>query len=207
LVAVGLVANMSMSTLMIGTPRGEAPVDHFIVASVIDIAADGGLLFGVVVSAWTHYLHDQRVARAVASCVVPFAGAGSVVMRSMLEYRRLEPTLGPCAGAFLLLYPVLIFSRRRRVLPPGLAGTRFVRLGFLRKSLREGRRIQRSQDFPVDASGDVTKASYLVIVSHRWLDRMGCDVDTPEFPHAFRLTTMVRRLEARFLSVGMHSGS
>jgi len=64
--------------------------------------------------------------------------------------------------------------------------------------MRLGMAIQRCQDLPPEAFGDVEKAAVLLVISHRWLDRFNCDVPSAGCPHGLRLTTMTRRLDQNF---------
>jgi len=98
----------------------------------------------------------------------------------------------------IAFYLFILTERRRRYLPPGLAQAKFVRLGYLRRMIARGERIRRCQELPPEAFGDFTKALYVIIVSHRWLDRYTCDVPTDAFPGGLRLTTLVSRLNGVF---------
>lgn len=142
----------------------------------------------------TRYLQDQRLAFLI-----------SVQMVICLE---LEKRLGlvsshltwiPRIGvSVLVIYGICVLRRRGRTFPPGLAGAKFVRLGFLRKLYANGHRICRCQDLPPEAFGDPFKALHLVIVSHRWLHPMYCDVGTEDCPEGLKLRQVLRKLDAVF---------
>lgn len=98
----------------------------------------------------------------------------------------------------LLLYCFLLFIRRGRKLPPALQKVGYTRLGYLREAFLKGQRIGRMQDMPPEGCGDANKAAYLIITSHRWLDRFTCDVTTDTYQHGVRLETMVRNMDTYF---------
>merc|ERR1719352_2463 len=86
-----------------------------------------------------------------------------------------------CFGA-TVVYANLLLRRRLRYLPPGLAKAKFIRFGYLKAMLTRGERICRCQDLPDEAFGDASLAAYLIIVSHRWMDRFRCDMATHACP-------------------------
>merc|ERR1719401_275342 len=98
----------------------------------------------------------------------------------------------------ILIFALCLIQRRSRILPPGLADARFVRLGYLRRMVAEGLPIQRCQALPEEAFGDPSKAAHLIVISHRWLDRFACDLPTKEYPEGLRLGTLVQCLEDHF---------
>jgi len=98
------------------------------------------------------------------------------------------------AGSYLLA----LWLRRKRSLPPALRHCRFLRLGYLRKMAREGKRIVRSQLMPEEAFGNPEFAEVLVVTSHRWMDRFTCDVFSEAYPKGLRLTTMAERVSGFF---------
>lgn len=109
--------------------------------------------------------------------------------------------------AFVFLYVYLLWLRRRRSLPAGLAGCKFVRLGYLRQLAKEGKQVCRCQDLPPEAFGDPQKAYFLIVTSHRWLDRFTCDIATEEHPGGLRLTTMLDKLNSHFSLAGLRCGN
>eukprot|EP00747_Dinoflagellata_sp_TGD_P052332 gnl/TRDRNA2_/TRDRNA2_147843_c0_seq1.p1 gnl/TRDRNA2_/TRDRNA2_147843_c0~~gnl/TRDRNA2_/TRDRNA2_147843_c0_seq1.p1 ORF type:complete len:678 (+),score=54.07 gnl/TRDRNA2_/TRDRNA2_147843_c0_seq1:80-2113(+) len=95
-------------------------------------------------------------------------------------------------------YGQFLFVRYARHLPPGLAGAKFVRLGYYRKMQRQGMCVSQCQKLPPEAFSDPHKASYVVILSHRWLDRYKCDMASESCPNGIRLNGILRELDKRF---------
>eukprot|EP00928_Gymnodinium_smaydae_P091647 TRINITY_DN75380_c0_g1_i1.p1 TRINITY_DN75380_c0_g1~~TRINITY_DN75380_c0_g1_i1.p1 ORF type:complete len:564 (-),score=46.22 TRINITY_DN75380_c0_g1_i1:74-1642(-) len=98
-------------------------------------------------------------------------------------------------------YAFVLVVRKRRRLPSGLEGCKFITLSYVRSLDRRNTSIRRCQDIPAHAFGDVSQASYFIVVSHRWLDRHECDVNS------FRVGTMLSRLEKYFSLRGLWEGS
>jgi len=103
--------------------------------------------------------------------------------------------------AFVLAYLLQLWRRRHRKLPPGLQGCKFVKLSYFRKLAGSGGQILRCQELPPEAFGDFAKAQYLIVISHRWLDRHACDQD------GLRLRTLVDNLDEFFSTRGMGQGT
>ena len=107
------------------------------------------------------------------------------------------------------VYVLVIFARFQRNLPFAVRKCRFIRLDKLRARQESGLGLARMQDLPEDLFGDVKYASEVIIVSHRWLDKYNCDINTPEHPTGFRLQSLLARLDAiypRSLSQALRHG-
>merc|ERR1712004_885371 len=98
-----------------------------------------------------------------------------------------------------------MLRRRKRSLPPGLARAKFVRLGFLRKMISDGKTICRRQDLPEEAFGDPTLAAHLIIVSHKWFHPHRCDIFSSMCPQGVKFASLIARLEENFSKVTLHS--
>jgi len=102
----------------------------------------------------------------------------------------------------MLAYLGALWARRLRYLPPGLTGVKYIKLSYLRAMANNGKTIRRCQELPPEAFGDPRKASYLIIISHRWLNRYTCDVCSDEMKEGIRLKTLLQKLEAFFSPPG-----
>lgn len=147
----------------------------------------------------TRYLSDQRRVAVVVLQSVIMHSLGVRCSDAFVADEPLERSilLGG-AGGLVVIYLNLLLRRRHRYLPPGLAKAKFVRLGYLREMAARGETIRRCQELPERAFGDPAKAAYLVVVSHRWLDRHKNDLPTEEYPLGLKLSSLVDRLEAHF---------
>lgn len=144
-------------------------------------------------AAFTRYAHDQSIL-ALNGLLLSVAGmTGYIAANTSHRHALMVVPVN-----MLFIYPLALWRRRRRRLPPGLRGVKFLRLGFLRKHAAAGKSIVRCQDLPPEAFGNPQKASVIIILSHRWLDRFKCDVPTPDHPGGLRLTTMIWKLAEHF---------
>jgi len=105
------------------------------------------------------------------------------------------------SSTMAVVYLFFLFCRRSYRLPPALEGIKWVRLSYLREMYKKGDRIKRCQDLPSRAFGDFSKAKYLIILSHRWIDRFACDS-----PDGLRLRTMLEKLNSHFSPGGCCTG-
>ena len=95
-------------------------------------------------------------------------------------------------------YWFILIKRNFRRLPPGLSKMKFVTLAHLKSMLRHNQSICRFQELPSTAFGNSQKSSYLIVTSHRWLNRYTCDVPSNDCPNGVRLTGMAEQLESIF---------
>jgi len=149
----------------------------------------------VALGIWTKYFHDQRLAFCIGHMQLV---AGTFFYRYFVTYPSVLYQISLPFILALMCFLTLLFQRRLRNLPPVLDAIKFTRLGFIRGSARCSGPILRCQSMPACAFGDVRKARTLIAVSHRWLDRDTCDVQTPAFPMGLHLGTMRRILNTHF---------
>uniref|UniRef100_A0A7S2PR99 Uncharacterized protein n=1 Tax=Zooxanthella nutricula TaxID=1333877 RepID=A0A7S2PR99_9DINO len=143
---------------------------------------------------WTKYLHDQRLFFLIGHLQIP----AGVLLDWFIEWEEIGWKVGGPGMTLLFCYLVLLCQRRLRSLPPGLDAVKFIRLGYIRGDARCSGLLLRCQDMPAGAFGDVAKVMDLIPVTHRWLDRHTCDVQTPDFPMGLRLAAMRRALNTHF---------
>jgi len=156
------------------------------------------LALACIACANTRHIHDQRLALGITGQSLVSSVIGLKIAGLSQKTENVWLVVGHCGiGAYIFAWN-LLRRRRKRHLPPGLVGARFVRLGYLRKRLRGGEGILRCQELPNEAFGDPSKALYLIVVSHRWLDPRTCDVSTNRFPHGLKLSALLRKLEDHF---------
>mmetsp|Transcript_88188 Transcript_88188/g.184261 ORF Transcript_88188/g.184261 Transcript_88188/m.184261 type:complete len:702 (-) Transcript_88188:87-2192(-) len=104
-------------------------------------------------------------------------------------------------------YLQMLWLRRKRTLPTPFRGCKFVTLNYLRHIAATGEGIRRCQDLPSVAFGDPAKAKYLIVLSHRWMNRFTCDVRTEEHPEGLRLHMLVKHLDSLFSTAGICQGN
>eukprot|EP00927_Polykrikos_kofoidii_P076952 TRINITY_DN73959_c0_g1_i1.p1 TRINITY_DN73959_c0_g1~~TRINITY_DN73959_c0_g1_i1.p1 ORF type:complete len:645 (+),score=67.12 TRINITY_DN73959_c0_g1_i1:291-1937(+) len=150
------------------------------------------ILGGWLSSCFMRYNTDQRV---VVAMTIQWAALRSI--SAGICYDIFHTSV--CTIWFMLFTSVAVwFNRKRRHLPQGLAGTKFVSWRYLRSMASKMQPITRCQELPSTAFGDVGKAKYLVVVSHRWLDPRTSDVTTESCPLGIKLTALLQRLEETF---------
>lgn len=145
---------------------------------------------------YTVHLRDQQIIGCFGCLVMLSVRLGNLQASKHYTFTKLMYWRIPLN--LFLMYVSVIFARRRRTLPTALEKCGYVRLGFLRSLVREGKPLKRHQDLPINAFGDAAKAQFLIITSHRWLNRLTCDVATPEYPAGLRLNSMLSRLDVCF---------
>merc|ERR1712107_601606 len=149
--------------------------------------------FAWAFSARASYLRDQRLAFCIFAVGQTAAGVAAYFADGFVLISVVIAAVSP-----VFLYLITIWSRNRRRLADPLVGAKFVRIGYLRKMKRESIKIKRCQDMPDEAFADPSKAQYLIVLSHRWLDRWTCDMPSKDYTHGLRLETLVERLDLRF---------
>eukprot|EP00928_Gymnodinium_smaydae_P094036 TRINITY_DN7847_c0_g4_i2.p1 TRINITY_DN7847_c0_g4~~TRINITY_DN7847_c0_g4_i2.p1 ORF type:complete len:679 (-),score=69.11 TRINITY_DN7847_c0_g4_i2:47-1795(-) len=158
---------------------------------VLSVAVVPSLLMGIAASA-VEYRRDQVILQANAIMqLLHFMGGASLAFGGVNWI-----FLGVVDAVTMLTF--FLWCRRVRRLPGDLTDIRFIRLGYLRQMLLEGKPIVRMQDMPSAAFGAAEKADQIICISHRWLDRNRCDAATAAFPGGLRLTTMLDKLDHYF---------
>ena len=65
----------------------------------------------------------------------------------------------------------------------------------------------RCQLLKPEAFGDPATAAHLIVLSHRWMDNVKCDMATHACPQGLRLTALLAKLEAHFSPAGFGVGT
>ena len=147
------------------------------------------------------YSRDQcMVFNLTGTVALSIMGGGYMHLRAYFK------TALYAAVSISCTYNLLLWRRRRRYFPDALKGAKWIRLSFLRSLVKNGGQIVRQQLLPPQAFGDPSKASHLVVISHRWLHRYTCDMVSAAFPQGMRLVTMLAKLEAHFSTEGLGHG-
>lgn len=161
----------------------------------------GILTVTCIMATFTKYVKEQNLlALDGLLCAIAASSGGSIAQGN--------PATIVLYTLFMLpfTYSLLLWHKRVRYLPPGLARAKFVRFGYLKHLAARNKTISRCQDLPPEAFGDPGKAFHVIILSHRWLSPVTCDVPTAEFPAGLKLTKLLQRLDLYFSPKGLTKG-
>ena len=146
--------------------------------------AHGYITIACLIGLFAQYVRGQNICISLGGIVALAVGAGA----------RLRVRLWLQSGLYVVLviilgYNVLLLRRRRRQLPPGLRGAKWIRLKYLAAMMKKGQRIVRCQLLKPEAFGDPATAAHLIVLSHRWMDGSACDMATHEYPQGLQTVT------------------